>query len=93
MSPADAKAVQVSIDNFNFTPDLVTVAPGSKVTWTNHDDVPHTVKSVAKQSTGKAFSSPALDTDQAYSFVFTTPGEYDYFCGIHPHMTAKIIVK
>jgi len=79
---------KISIDNFAFTPAEVTVAIGQPVIWDNHDDVPHNVV-----ATGREFSSPALDTDQTYAHTFTAPGIYSYFCGIHPHMTGRIIVK
>ncbi len=78
----------VTIDNFVFTPPELTVAVGTTVKWVNHDDIPHTV--VDKN---KAFRSKALDTDDAYSFTFASAGTYDYFCGLHPHMQGKIIVK
>ncbi|HET9401395.1 MAG TPA: metallophosphoesterase [Candidatus Acidoferrales bacterium] len=86
-APAAGKN-EVVIDNFSFAPDDITVAPGTKLTWTNKDDVPHNVVS----TTGK-FKSPTLDTDQQFSFTFADPGTYDYYCAIHPRMTAKVIVK
>ena len=61
---------------------------GTTVTWVNHDDVPHTVT-----ANDKTFASKALDTDDRFSHVFTTPGTYSYFCMVHPHMTGQIIVK
>ena len=79
---------QVSIDNFSFNPKELTVAAGSKVTWVNHDDVPHTVVAV-----DKSFKSSALDTNDQFSFQFTNNGTYDYYCSVHPRMTGKIIVK
>jgi plastocyanin len=78
----------VGIDNFSFTPAELVVAPGTKVTWTNHDDVPHTVT-----ATDKSFSSSALDTGDRFSRTFTNNGSYSYYCAVHPHMTARIIVK
>ncbi len=78
----------VNIDNFTFTPPTLTVAPGTKVTWTNHDDIPHTIVSSAQ-----GFHSKALDTDDAFSFTFATSGEYEYFCSLHPKMKGIIIVK
>jgi plastocyanin len=81
---------QVTIDNFAFRPRLLTVAAGTKVTWINHDDVPHTATSTAKP---RVFNSGTLDTDDKFSYVFTAPGTYEYFCAVHPHMTARIIVK
>lgn len=82
------QATEVKIDNFSFTPKEITVAAGTKVTWVNRDDIPHTVV-----STTDAFKSKALDTDDQYSFTFEKAGTYDYFCSIHPKMTAKVIVK
>jgi amicyanin len=84
---ADSKSV-ISIDNFTFQPPTLTIAAGTKITWINHDDVPHTVR-----STEQKFSSGALDTDDSYSFTFVEPGTYDYFCTVHSHMTGKVIVK
>jgi plastocyanin len=81
---------QVSIDNFTFSPPTLTVAPGTIVTWINHDDVPHTVTSNTKP---RALDSKTLDTDDKFSFTFISAGTYDYFCAVHPHMTGKVIVK
>ena len=73
-SPTTAPVeVTVQIDNFTFTPANVTIAPGTKVTWINHDDVPHTAT-----STTKVFASPALDTDEKFSFVFKESGTFPY---------------
>ncbi len=84
---AHAQDVKVSIDNFTFTPPEVTVKVGDTVTWTNHDDIPHTVVSAGK------FRSGALDTDNSYSFTFASAGDYKYFCSLHPHMTGMIKVE
>ena len=78
----------VTIDNFTFTAPELTVAVGTTVKWVNHDDIPHTV--VEKN---KAFRSKALDTDDSYSYTFASAGSFDYFCGLHPHMVGKIVVK
>jgi plastocyanin len=79
---------EVNIDNFSFTPMEMTIPAGSQVTWINKDDVPHTVVSVDHK-----FKSQALDTDEKFSFTFSNPGTYEYFCSVHPKMTGKIIVK
>lgn len=84
----DPAKAEVHIDNFAFSPDVLTIAPGTTVTWTNRDDIPHTV---AEQKL--KFRSKALDTDDSYSHIFDTPGETNYFCSLHPHMTGKIVVK
>ena len=84
-----APAGAVSIDNFTFTPQTLTVKAGTTVTWTNRDDIPHGLA-----ATNNAFKrSQALDTDDSYSFTFTTPGTYQYFCYVHPHMTGTIVVE
>lgn len=80
--------VQIVIDNFVFTPSDVTVAPGTKVTWINKDEAPHTATSVDKK-----FNSGGLDTDDKFSFVFNDKGEYPYLCTLHPQMKATIKVK
>lgn len=89
--PAENKASSpntVQIDNFSFTPQTLTVTVGTKVTWVNKDDVPHTVT-----STEKTFKSGVLDTDDKFTYTFSTPGTNNYFCSVHPHMTGKVIVK
>jgi plastocyanin len=85
---AAQEANVVVIDNFTFTPPELTVAVGTTVKWVNHDDIPHSV--VDKN---KAFRSKALDTNDSFSFTFASAGTFDYFCGLHPHMVGKIIVK
>src|SRR5262249_2450916 len=84
---ARAAQLEVKIDNFTFGPQKLTVKVGDTVTWINEDDIPHTVV-----STGR-FRSKALDTDDKYAFTFTTPGTYQYFCGLPPHMQGTIVVE
>ena len=84
---ADAPANQITISEYMFMPATLTVVTGTKVTWVNHDEVPHTIV-----DTDKAFRSAALDTDETYSYTFTKPGTYHYFCTLHPKMVATIIV-
>jgi plastocyanin len=83
-----AATAEVKIDNFSFGPTALTVPVGTTVTWTNRDDIPHTVV-----STDGVFKSKALDTNDSFSFVFSKPGTYAYFCSIHPKMTAQVIVQ
>ena len=88
-APADAaQAAEVNIDNFSFSPATITVKAGTPITWTNRDDIPHTV--VADD---KSFKSKPLDTGDKFTFTPTKPGTYNYFCSIHPHMTAKLVVE
>jgi plastocyanin len=84
-SPANAA---VKIDNFTFGPQTLTVPVGTTVTWTNSDDIPHT-----SVSTDGVFKSKVLDTDEKFSFTFSTAGTYPYYCTIHPKMTGKIVVQ
>jgi plastocyanin len=88
--PADqaGAAPEVKIDNFTFTTPSITVPAGTEVTWVNRDDIPHTVV-----SQDGVFKSKALDTDDKFSFKFSQPGTYHYFCSIHPKMTAEVVVK
>jgi amicyanin len=81
--------VTVKISNFTFDAPVVTVPVGTTVTWVNDDDIPHTVVSDDR----KAFRSRVMDTDDRFSFTFGTPGTFNYFCSIHPHMTGKVVVK
>jgi len=81
---------EVKIDNFSFGPVTLTVPVGATVTWTNRDDIPHTVVST---DDAKTFKSKVLDTDEKFSFTFSKAGTYPYFCSIHPKMTAKVIVQ
>jgi len=86
--PARAAHVVVKIDNFTFNPQRLTVKVGTTVIWTNEDDIPHTVA-----ASNKSFKSKVLDTDQKFSFTFTTAGDFEYFCSLHPHMTGMIVVE
>ena len=87
-APVKAADTEVLIDQFTFTPQRFTVKTGTTVTWINEDDVPHTIA-----SSSKLFKSKALDTAGKFSFTFTTPGTYDYFCSLHPHMTGAVVVE
>jgi plastocyanin len=88
--PTSRPAVTVQIENFTFKPKNVEIGVGDTVTWKNTDDVPHTATSKDDPQT---FDSGALDTDDTYSFTFSKPGKYAYYCKVHPHMTGTIIVK
>lgn len=85
---ASPPAASVQIGNFTFKNQVLTVKPGTTVTWTNADDIPHTVTS----NTG-AFKSKVLDSGDKFSFTFAHAGQFGYFCSLHPHMTGTIVVK
>ena len=88
ITPARAADATVKIDNFTFAPQHFAVKIGTTVTWENEEDTPHTVA-----SSTKLFRSNALDTGDRFSFTFTTPGVYQYFCSLHPHMIGTIVVE
>ena len=79
----------VKIDNFSFAPATLTIKAGTEVRWKNQDDIPHTVVSADQQT----FKSKVLDTDEEFTYTFTKPGTYKYFCSIHPKMTATVVVQ
>ena len=84
-----APAGAISIDNFTFNPKQLTVKAGTTVSWSNHDDIPH---GIASSSNAFTRSKP-LATDDSFSFTFTTPGTYQYFCYFHPTMVGTIVVE
>jgi plastocyanin len=93
-APTAATAVaddaQVTIDNFTFSPAEITVAPGTRVVWTNRDDIPHTVTDADNP---RAVRSEPLDTGESFSFTFDKPGTFRYFCSLHPHMQGMVVVR
>jgi plastocyanin len=84
-SPANA---EVTIDNFSFGPQTVTVLVGATVTWTDRDDIPHTVVSI-----DGLFNSKVRDTDEKFSYTFAKAGTYPYYCSVHPKMTGRVVVQ
>lgn len=84
---AQADDMEIHIDNFTFQPAELSIKVGTTVTWTNRDDIPHTVVSAGK------FRSKTLDTDDKFTFTFADAGDYKYFCSLHPHMTGMIKVE
>jgi plastocyanin len=83
-----AKTAAIEIRNMHYNPANLTIAAGTTVTWVNKDESPHTVT-----DKGLAFRSAALDTDERFSHTFMSPGEFTYFCTIHPMMVGRIIVR
>ena len=79
---------EVVIQNFAFEPATLTVKAGTKVTWVNRDDEPHTAT-----ANDKRFSSKALENGDRFTTEFNQRGIYKYYCALHPKMTGQIIVK
>jgi len=89
VSPAPAASpVPVGIKDFTFAPSPLTVAPGTTVTWTNHDEETHTIT-----STSGAFGSAGLSHEETFAQTFARPGTYTYFCALHPQMKATVVVR
>ena len=86
-APAAAGKAEVKIDSFNFSPAALTVKAGTEITWTNADDIPHTVVS------NGTFKSKVLAIGEKFTFKATKPGTYSYSCSIHPNMTGKVVVE
>lgn len=82
-------ANEVFIQGMSFTPSTITVAPGTRITWTNKDGVDHTVTS----TTGLFGSSGSIASGGTYSNLFSTAGTFPYICTIHPTMSATVIVR
>jgi 3',5'-cyclic-AMP phosphodiesterase len=82
-----AATADVKIDNFVFGPQTITVPVGTTVTWTNKDDIPHTIV-----STDGVFKSKVRDTDEKFFYTFDKAGTYSYYCSVHPKMTGKVVV-
>ena len=85
---ASPASVDVDISKFVFNAKEITVAPGTKVVWTNHDDTPHSVA-----ANDKSFSSKGLDTDDKFEHTFAKPGDFGYICSVHPFMTGIVHVR
>ena len=91
IAPTVARSAQpavVRIDNFTFAPATLTIAQGTEVTWTNADDIPH---SIVLASLG--VHSRAMDTDERFTYRFEQAGTFDYLCGLHPHMRGVVVVR
>lgn len=81
-----SEVLDVTVQNFAFSPAILTIKVGSTVTWTNNDSAPHTIKF-------DDIVSNTLKLKDAFQRSFMAPGIYNYFCSIHPSMKGKIIVQ
>ena len=82
------QTVELDIAKFAFAPKEITVAPGTKIVWTNHDEAPHTVA-----SDDKSFVSKGLDTDDKFEHTFDREGDFNYICTVHPFMSGVVHVR
>lgn len=87
---AAAATQQVHMSGYTYGPATLTIKVGDTVTWTNHDQAPHDAVTTAGPA---QLRSPMLATGQTWSFTFTAPGTYSYYCSIHPDMRGQIIVQ
>ena len=69
-------------------PTKLIVAKGTEVTWTNQDDIPHSIV-----LTALGVRSKALDTDKTFTYQFDKAGTFAYICGLHPFMHGTVVVK
>ena len=83
-----APTVDLNIAKFAYAPKEITIAPGTKIIWTNRDETPHTVT-----SNDKSFASKGLDTDDKFEHTFASEGDFSYFCTVHPFMTGVVHVR
>ena len=79
---------EIAIQSFQFVPAILTVAPGTAVTWVNKDEEPHNIV-----GPDRAFRSKAIDGGEKFTNVFDKPGTYNYLCAMHPQMRGTVIVK
>jgi len=94
---------QVVISAFRYQPETLDIPAGTKVTWTNADAILHTVTSgtsTKKDDFGTyelkrtdTFDGTMDDQGKSFTFTFTTPGEYAYFCSRHNNMTGRVVVR
>ena len=86
--PASVEPASVEITKFAFAPKEITIAPGTRLVWINHDETPHTIS-----ASDKGFVSKAIDTDDRFEHVFASEGDFSYFCTLHPFMTGIVHVR
>ena len=92
LAPARAEAAtqHVAMENYAYSPSSLTIQAGDTVTWTNHDQAPHNVVTTSGPA---SLQSPLLAQGESWSFTFTVPGTYEYYCSVHPDMRAQVIVQ
>jgi plastocyanin len=80
-----------------YDPEVVETTVGSMVVWTNNDTTWHTVTSAVVEGSTPVpdgvFDSSLMEAGAEFPWVFDAPGEYDYYCTLHPYMTGKVIVN
>lgn len=86
--PSALPNIEVAIEGFAFKPATLTVPVGSTVIWYNNDSVPHTVT-----ARDNLFDSGNLPRDGTFNYTFDQKGTFEYYCTIHPRMTATVIVE
>ena len=89
---ADPASAAVTVKGFLFKPSPLEVKAGTEVTWTNEDQILHTVAAGAPGQPTGAFGGQMPERGAVYSFAFTNPGTYPYFCERHNSMTGTVIV-
>jgi plastocyanin len=90
---AHQEVVKITIQTFQFKPAKLEVKSGTQVTWINEDDIRHTVTSGDPEKRDGRFDAPLAGKGKSFSFTFSQPGTYSYFCERHDHMRGEIQVR
>ena len=91
--PQGGPAATAAIRVFQFQPGALEVRPGTRVTWTNQDDITHTVTSGTPGSPDGRFDVPLDGQGATGSATFSAPGVYPYFCARHTSMRGEVVVR
>jgi len=92
--PLGAASVQdIAIQTFQFQPARLEVAAGSTVRWTNRDEIEHIVTAGTPERPTGVFRASLDGKGTTMNVVFTTPGDFQYFCDRHQSMRGEIVVK
>jgi plastocyanin len=87
-TPATGGLVEVEVVNFGFRPEEIRVSPGTTVVWVNTSPTTHTVTDKERR-----WDSGFLEPGQRFQMTFETPGEYEYWCLLHPDMDGEVVVR
>jgi plastocyanin len=88
-----SSGAKVTVKLFQFQPAELEVKAGTTVTWTNEDDIGHTITSGNPEKKDGRFDMRLAGKGSIYGFTFTQPGTYSYFCDRHQSMQGRIRVS
>lgn len=93
LSACGSSGGKVTLQDFKFAPETVTIKKGQSVTWTNEDRRSRQVMSGAPPVMTAQFMSPMLEKGQSFTFTFDTIGEFPYHDMVIPGATGTVIVE